>query len=364
MKFDIEIVLNNNGDECYLCIVRKRLIKATPEEKIRQEVLKFLIEEKMVPIEMICVEMRLDKYEIEATNDRADIIIEMEENINNSVTLKPIVVIECKSQDTALTYKTVEQVERYANKLGVSIYGMTNGINQDWYIWNEDQQEYLQIKALPTYLEILAQKGHDIVEHHPYFDTPQNVYDLSFPKKLIPFIDNLSNLFEDINFKMELPRAIGNITVIKDGGKRKESNTNPSGEPWVGYYRYFLLSNNKNELSSIGFKVYIRTDLAYLNISINEHHSLQLCLNNWIHLKGDVIEIWHDGTTTTGKGSAKRKDVIQFVQSVEPDLIKNQQIFLGSLNNSQKFSFENDDVLDFFDRLVRYVIARELFRKK
>lgn len=359
----VEIVLNKDGKESFFCLKRKRYIKATPEERIRQETIKFLVEQKDVPLNMICVEMRLDKYDICDSKCRADIIIESGNEDDDGIYFIPMVVIECKNEGVPLSYKVIEQVENYAFGIQTFIYGVTNGLVQDWYVRKDGEAEYLMIEDLPNYNDLLQSKGYSFVKETPYFSEPQRDYHQDFPKRLIPLVDNLLNLFENTTDLLE-PSFFGDFYLIEDSGLRVENNTNPSGYNWVGNYRYFQIKTNDEIISTVGFCIHILEIGAYLTVSMDGHHSLQYYLNNWVRLKGNIIEFWHDGTMTTGKGSAKRQDVISSTYKLYPELIINNKIFLGSIDNSKKLVITDTDVLNLIENIIKYVVARETFREQ
>jgi ribosomal protein S24E len=93
-----------NGKPALRCLIRKKLIIETPEELVRQDIIKKLIDFYDVPEDMIQVEMKVNKYgDYIESNDRADIIVEYLTVNEDAKLLKPIVVIECKQQNTPLT---------------------------------------------------------------------------------------------------------------------------------------------------------------------------------------------------------------------------------------------------------------------
>lgn len=364
----METIINEKGEKCFICAIKGKAKKATPEEKVRQKLLEELMQKKLIPKEFIWVEVRLSKYGIPDTNERADVVINAEKEDNEELVYVPIVVIECKNEDVPITYKVIKQVENYANKLGVVLYGVTNGVEMDWYLWDTPKEEYIQIVDIPTYQELLLNQGFVPIKNVPYYSTPFKVYGSNFPKRLIPFVDNLSNLFENTSEQMPIV-PFDDFEIAKDGGIRAESNNNPVGEPWVGNYRYFIISRKKGYSFSIGFCVYILEHGAYLTVSIDGyggktgHHSLQLYLGDWVHLKGDKVEVWHDGTITTGKGRAKNQDMIDMVLANYPHLIRNNRVFLGTLDNSKPFKFSDESIQTFIVDLIKYVLCREKLRR-
>ena len=66
----------HNESRCYLDPIRQKFIVATPEEKVRQKVITYLINNLKAPKDMICVEEHLAHYGDVDTLDRADITID------------------------------------------------------------------------------------------------------------------------------------------------------------------------------------------------------------------------------------------------------------------------------------------------
>lgn len=358
----MKIESSSKGQKCYLCLARKRLILAKPEEKVRQELLHHLITNRAVPLQHLGVERLLSKYVDTHSKKRADIIIEA----NTQTATLPIVVIECKRDDIPITFKVIDQVEEYAEILQSDFYCVTNGIERDWYLWDEQLESYVPIQEFNSYQDLIDKTGLTVVQSNPFYATPQHNYSHNFPEKLIPFVDNLNQLLTNTSIQFPTTSFAG-FNIIQDGGLRKESNSNPSGEAWEGDYRYFIIQAPEGYTFTVGFCVYIFEYGAYLTVSIDKgergnHHSLQLYLWDWINIRRDQVSIWHDGTITAGKGSIKRQLMIDLTKSIYPELIVNNQVFFGYLDNSKQFNFNNEDVQDFFINLIKYVLCREEMR--
>ena len=116
-------VYKRAGKDCYLDPIRNKLIHITPEETVRQRVIQYLIETG-VPSEMIDVEEHLSHYGINS-NKRADIVVRAYENESNS--LVPVMVVECKAPNVTIGYKEQEQVFEYADLIGADFVVVTNG---------------------------------------------------------------------------------------------------------------------------------------------------------------------------------------------------------------------------------------------
>ena len=351
-----------NEQKMFRCLRRQKLVKATPEEEVRQRLLKILIEEKEIPLDMLYVEERLNNYDDVDTNDRADIIIDYIDYESN--TQRSLILIECKRPDIPLTYKVFDQIERYNQRLGVLIIGMTNGLAIDWFLLDEESGEYRQIEELPTYGKIIKKLGFVYVKDTNYQEFNED-YFKDTPRFIRSFVANFYNLLNNTEDLFPLLEEEG-FKCIKDGGIRFESNGNAGGGRWNGEYRFILMNTGKSENVTMSFCLY-PGELTFLacafDDNINSHNSLQLKLNDWLRMNKSKAEIWHDGTITVGKyGRAKNEELLSFVNDNYPELIVHGKVFLGELDNSKKLSFKNEDVKIFISNLIKYVLCREHFR--
>lgn len=362
-----------NGIKYFRCLKRGRLIKATPEEEVRQQLLKTLLSDLKVPKDMLHVEERISKYGVE-TKDRVDIVIDYE----TEEYCYPLVIIECKRPEIPLTYQVMQQLERYndhfvVNEFAAKVLGMTNGHTIDWFLLGEDNQ-YKQVETPPDYQQIIEGQGFTYIKNNSYISSVQDEDFEDVPTFIRPFVMNISNLF--LNEQYVISSIIGEgFKIVEDKGLRLESNGNASGGNWDGEYRCLLLnSEDFNNVSTddtnhftMGFCVF-PSETPYLACSFDNnitpnHNSLQLRLNDWLRIKGSKVEVWHDGTITIGHlGRAKREGLIMFVASIYPELVVNNHIFLGELDNSKKLSFSDEDVELFMSNLIKYVLCREKFR--
>lgn len=179
------------------------------------------------------------------------------------------------------------------------------------------------------------------------------------------FVTNLYNLLNDADESIPLLEGKG-YRCLKDHGLRLEKNGNAGGGSWDGFYRSILLNTGRSDNVTMGFFL-VPGAVVYLACSfddnINNHNALQLNLNNWLQITKNKAEVWHDGTITVGKyGRAKNADIVAFVKETYPELIVNGKIFLGELDNSEAFSYSNENVKLFISNLIKYVLCREAFR--
>lgn len=120
------------------CLSRKKFLRLTPEEWVRQHVLHYLTTEKKYPLIAIKIEAFLL---INGLKKRADLIVYQRE--------KPFILIECKAPHISLTQKTLDQISRYNFELHCPYLMLTNGIQHVFCHINELNGRLCLIDALP-----------------------------------------------------------------------------------------------------------------------------------------------------------------------------------------------------------------------
>jgi len=363
-----------NGYECIFDPIRKKLIKLTPEELVRQQFVQYLIKEKQVPKEMIEIEVPLSYFKLNSRS-RADIIVyalDKDERV-------PILIVECKANKVLLTDHVFNQVYRYEDLLLSNTIAVTNGIDLVVESWNEETERYDQVNGLPYYKDLVSLKNIDYIDLIPYvykrrkfkdfktkpvLDYYENHFSVVNDKNLHPFIMNLSELFWDDNETIP-KRTFYDLTIMKDLGVRYTAFGNVSGYNWTGDYRSILLQDKKKRNFIVSFIVID----GYLNVAIDNekssHNSLQLFINKFVSSNRQAISITHNGTLTLGKsGSVKRSEILEYVTQIEPSLINEEgEISLGELDNSKQFNWTQKDIQEFIGRLIKYAILRDDFRE-
>ena len=109
---------NNAGKQEVFDPIRKKWVKMTEEEKVRQCYILYLIHQKQIPASHISVEREI---KVNGLSKRYDIIVFDAEG-------KPYMVIECKAPQVKITQEVLEQVGRYNKTLQAPIIGVTNGV--------------------------------------------------------------------------------------------------------------------------------------------------------------------------------------------------------------------------------------------
>jgi len=124
--------------------LRKKYVALLPEEWVRQNFIRYLIDEKNFPKGRIAVEYYL---KVNKNEKRSDIVV-FDKN------LKPQIVVECKAQQVKLTKDTFEQAANYNLKLGAKFLIITNGSSTMAFEKHPENNFYTQLQAIPNYEEI------------------------------------------------------------------------------------------------------------------------------------------------------------------------------------------------------------------
>lgn len=96
--------------------VRRKSVVATPEEKIRQLLIQYLINEKDYPRGLLGVEVSLS---VNRLAKRCDVLVYKSG--------KPVMIVECKAPSVKINQSVFEQVARYNLAFKVPYLLVTNG---------------------------------------------------------------------------------------------------------------------------------------------------------------------------------------------------------------------------------------------
>lgn len=139
-----------NGKECIFCQTRKKLIQVTPEEEVRQNFIRTLINDYGVPADLIETEIPLSYYQ-KGVKGRIDILVsELKDN-----SLLPLIIVECKAPTVPITDKVLDQAAKYDGLLQAKILALTNGTETCFFCWNDELADYKELSKMPTFTELL-----------------------------------------------------------------------------------------------------------------------------------------------------------------------------------------------------------------
>ena len=120
--------------------IRKKFIILTPEEWVRQHVLRFLISEKKYPKSLINVEKQL---KVKDTIKRYDVVIY---NRDGSIFL----IVECKAPSIPITQQTFDQIARYNLVANATYLMVSNGLDHYYCQMDYENEAYIFLKDLPS----------------------------------------------------------------------------------------------------------------------------------------------------------------------------------------------------------------------
>ena len=142
-NFNFQLKSDNNGQKLIFDPIRKKYVALTPEEWVRQHIIKQLIKNGF-PAGRISIERTLPK-----TKKRYDIVF------YNSAG-QPSLLVECKAPSIQLDKKILEQVSSYIQYLDSSMILLSNGL------------QHISIQRDGV--------NFNIVQNFPHFSEEKNVF--------------------------------------------------------------------------------------------------------------------------------------------------------------------------------------------
>ncbi len=139
---DPELVLEERAGKRYvLDPVRRRFVRLTPEEFVRQQTLRFLIDVVEVPAGLISVEMA---FVYNGMTRRADIVVHGRDG-------SPLLLVECKKPDVAITQAVLDQAGGYNVEVGASYLVVTNGREHFGFRVDRETGSTIPLNQLPHF---------------------------------------------------------------------------------------------------------------------------------------------------------------------------------------------------------------------
>ena len=355
--------------------IRNIFVQCTPEEVVRQKTIHFLQSDLGVPLERISVEESMAHVK-RGARGRADIVVYRDDKKKDA-----LLVIECKAPEVDVScYIVREQSERYQKILGANYCMLINGRQIMMYKYNDGLA--IELDGIPSYIELLNNKVEYTkllqVKPYSYLDIKSKNIQRAFvkehyigdftPNDIKSFVLNFLNLIllKSVISIEDLMR----IGVSEDFGIKRTRFGNSAGYNYQELTRLFIAKDNKGKDIICGFSMigYYNTQL---NISITNkkkgHHSLQLNMDKFCEYDSatNTITVTHNGALSFGRGgSMSHKVVIDYIREKAPDLIQNDKVNLGTIDNSRLLEWGNTDVQNFIRNLLRYAILRDEIRAK
>ena len=121
--------------------VRKKFVRLTPEEWVRQNFLNFMVSYLGFPASLIVVEAELTYNQLKK---RFDILACLTDGT-------PCLVVECKASAVEVTQAVFDQVAMYNMTLLVDYLVVTNGLTHYACRIDHDKRTYTFLKDIPTF---------------------------------------------------------------------------------------------------------------------------------------------------------------------------------------------------------------------
>lgn len=120
-------------------VIRKKFMRLTPEEWVRQHVVHFLISEKHFSSSLINVEKQLI---LNNTKKRYDIVV-----FNNDGSI--YLIVECKAPNITITQDTFDQIARYNLVTNAKYLMVTNGLENYYCRMDYENERYIFMEEVP-----------------------------------------------------------------------------------------------------------------------------------------------------------------------------------------------------------------------
>ena len=136
----------NSGEKVFIFdSLRKKFVRLTPEEWVRQNFLQFLVAEKKYSPSLLTVEASVN---INGNPQRADLIV-------FGRRAEPVLVAEFKAPEVKISQQTFDQIARYNMPLKVNYLIVSNGMQHYCCRLNFVENTYAFLPEIPDFAEIL-----------------------------------------------------------------------------------------------------------------------------------------------------------------------------------------------------------------
>jgi len=124
-----------------LDVYRKRFVRLTPEEEVRQRFARYLVEEKGFPASLLMTEYAL---KLNKLSRRCDILVHKPAG-------HPALLVECKAPEVSISQATFDQVARYNLAFRVSYLIVTNGLKHYCCQIDFETERIEFLQEIPSY---------------------------------------------------------------------------------------------------------------------------------------------------------------------------------------------------------------------
>lgn len=349
-----------------LCPIREYRVVNYPEERVRQKLLKQLLESNRSLKPFIALEVK-------ANSGRADIVISDEQH-------QPFLIIELKEPSEVISQHTLDQVMRYWETLQAPFVATSNGsITYIYHVVNGQPKE-IQETSITKFL------ANQQIDYPTYISLQRLSYDLATYDRYINYLVDTGHISDNTTIEKqswfaELQNALFTekyestnrdlpILIEADFGTSYYGFKNAANGAWEGMHRNFRVKIHRK--GSFVFRISLmasastendptfnnRTGATCLNIAMQLNststYNLQLNLDKFTQDLEETYLIWHSGV----KSRTKMEIVKASVEKFAPQLIIDGRIHLGLLPTTRSISTQ--EFSHFIENLILYSTARDL----
>lgn len=140
-------ITGKEGEEMILDHIRRKYVRLTPEEWVRQNFIMYLVNEGKYPPGLIAVEVMSGFNNM---RKRVDILIHDRSG-------KPVMIVECKSPEVGLNDKVFDQIVCYNMGFRVPYLVVTNGIDHYACKIDLENNKYEFLLVIPLYEDLQSE---------------------------------------------------------------------------------------------------------------------------------------------------------------------------------------------------------------
>ena len=346
------------------CLVRDKLIRATPEETVRQRVLAWLTREKRLAKGQLKLEDNLSYAN--RSRGRPDISVYDDSG-------KCRLIVEVKRSEDVAGYDALSQAQRYARRLAVTEVWVTNG----------DRHSFARRTPSGAWREVWGSRilraeslGRLKASQIPNPKNKKGVgrYLRLFPefraleREKLECLLTLRKLLQQPGHFFKLPYSHNGLHIIADRDMSSLSFQTPGGRH-SGNYRIFLVATEgRVETAAVGVNLWWPAN-AILCVGFlkedRKHHALQLQLTGCRRQRNGSFDIYHHGMI--GGRSMPTQLVFEAIRDYgRDDLLHTDsegrtRVYLGRLPSFSGMTWRNSRA--FLSNLLDYAIIRTNLRE-
>ena len=356
------------------CQVRGHDVRATPEERIRQRVLHWLINSKKWEIESIKLERaQAQAYQWESDANRRYIRPDIELLDENC---KVLVVIECKHEEVPLSDAVEKQAIEYAIKSRARYIWVTNGGEHKFFVPDTKHGGWKAVSSIaplgetyePPTGRVLFPDVQDTADVERYLKE-MGLNNLKFSDERDFTLALYKVIFEVVKNKKCMPYSHDGVHLLDYTGVAFHHFSNASGDGYYTRYADFVAATRgRVEGMSVAVNMWWRGGIRLcIGVSKAErkHHALQLDFAKNCRWNEELQSwrVYHDGRMNQVKNdvvleAVRESGCSHWIKTCDDN---KEWVFLGDLPKVESVSWRNSK--KFLANLLHYGIIRTNLRE-